>query len=114
MTSPMHPCWDEQPETLFLRADQEVAKREKRREKRDKAAKREKRDRENHRSVVHVPVTCFLRPDNIIGGGFSLTATGRVPSLVQQHVMTVLLPATSETLGDRGDRGGDADRGEQT
>ena len=113
VTCPMHPCWDEQPETQFLRTEREQEKRA----KRDRAAKRErreKRDLDNHRAVVHVPVTCFLRPDNIIGGGFSLTATGRVPSLVQQHVMSVLHPATSETLGDRGDRGGDTDRGEQT
>ena len=96
MTKPMQPCWDEQPETMFLSTEQEKADK---RQKRDRGAHGDHRDREeresrreNRRRVVHVLATCFLRPDNIVGGGFSLSASKRIPPLVRQSVLSVVHP----------------------
>jgi hypothetical protein len=39
------------------------------------------------------PVRCYLRPPNIIGGGFRTTATGGIPEHVQRYVITQLAVA---------------------
>ncbi len=36
------------------------------------------------------PVCCFLRPENIIGGGFGRTGLGAVPEVVQRYALTQL------------------------
>ena len=36
------------------------------------------------------PVRCYLRPDNIIGGGFGRTGAGSVPEVVQRYALRVV------------------------
>ena len=36
------------------------------------------------------PIRCFLRPENIVGGGFGRTATGAILSLIQKHALAEL------------------------
>ena len=36
------------------------------------------------------PIRCFLRPENIVGGGFGRTATGAIPNAIQKHALAVL------------------------
>ena len=31
------------------------------------------------------PIRCFLRPENIVGGGFGRTAMGAIPNAIQKH-----------------------------
>ena len=40
--------------------------------------------------VVKTPIVAFLRPANLIGGGFSLTVSQKVPFYVRKYVETVL------------------------
>ncbi len=42
---------------------------------------------------VVAPVTCYLRPENIIGGGFGCTPRGSVPEDVQKYVLVQLASA---------------------
>ena len=36
------------------------------------------------------PIRCFLRPENIVGGGFGRTATGAIPNAIQKHALATL------------------------
>ena len=36
------------------------------------------------------PIRCFLRPENIVGGGFGRTASGAIPNAIQQHALAEL------------------------
>jgi len=81
----LHPCWDVQSELLFLRTPEEKARR------RDTGrAEGERASEGNRRSVVHVPLRAFLRPKNIIGGGFQLTRASRLPQFALAYVEHVL------------------------
>jgi hypothetical protein len=40
--------------------------------------------------VVHVPLVAFLRPNNLIGGGFMLRVAGRIPNFVRDHTQSVV------------------------
>ena len=33
------------------------------------------------------PVRCYLRPQNVVGGGFSMTPAKRVPAFVRKYVL---------------------------
>jgi hypothetical protein len=84
MSGIMQPLWDVQPETLFLST---VA------EKRGEGPKR-KKDPENHRSLVHVPILAFLRPENIVGGGFQLSRVGRLPPTAMDYAVAAIAAGT--------------------
>ena len=36
------------------------------------------------------PIRCFLRPENIVGGGFGRTATGAIPNAIRQHALNLV------------------------
>ena len=36
------------------------------------------------------PIRCFLRPENIVGGGFGRTAIGAIPNAIQKHALLEL------------------------
>ena len=94
MSSPLRPVWDVQSATAFLRTPAE------------KAAKFLKAARKGAAKLVpavpaggqasaggarvHAPLTAFLRPGNLVGGGFPLTMTSCVPQVVRTYVTKVV------------------------
>ena len=88
MTAPMRPCWDMQSEQVFLATPAEKqAIRGRPRGSSGRLGRKRKRSPE---AEVHVPLTAFLRPGNLVGGGFSLSASERVPAIVRDYVASVL------------------------
>ncbi len=85
MSRPLRPVWDVQGETAFLRTPAEKAA---------KAAKAARKGPHGQASGgparVHTPLTAFLRTDNLIGGGFPLTVTSRLPQVVRTYVSEVV------------------------
>ena len=85
----MFPCWQKEVAAQFLFSEEE--------EQNKKAAyRKEKRLHEvlgprlNPTETIQRPIVAFLRPTNIIGGGFSLTRSHRVPQYVAAYVASVL------------------------
>jgi hypothetical protein len=89
-SSPVRPCWDVVDERIFLRTPAEKAAR---------AAKKAVRTRSRSprhgpppdadpiplgRSI-HTPLVAFLRPDNLVGGGFMLSASNRIPTVARSY-----------------------------
>ena len=85
----MTPCWEAERRPQFLWAEDE-------KNNKPWALFKEKRlhDALGHRcaatETIRVPIVAFLRPANLIGGGFSLTSNQRVPQYVVRHVERVL------------------------
>ena len=104
MTTPMRPCWDVQNEQVFLATPSEKeALRGRPRGSSGRPGRKRKRSPE---AEVHVPLTAFLRPGNLVGGGFGLSASERVPAIVRDYVASVLSGTrTTETHGPRSPRG---------
>ena len=70
MTTPMRPCWDLQSGHVFLATPSEKhAHRE--RSRGSSGGPAQKRKRSPEPEAVHVPLTAFLRPANLVGGGGS-------------------------------------------
>jgi len=66
MTAPMRPCWDMQSEQVFLATPAEKqAIRGRPRGSSGRLGRKRKRSPE---AEVHVPLTAFLRPGNLVGG----------------------------------------------
>ena len=42
------------------------------------------------RHTISIPVVAYLRKGNIVGGGFHLTSTDRLPQIVRVHVQAAL------------------------
>ena len=63
------PLWDTQQEAIFVKTPAE-----------------KEGHRTERRPTIYVPRTGFLRPDNIIGGGFRLTCANQLPRIVQQFL----------------------------
>jgi len=72
-TSPIRPVWDLQSKTRFIATPQEAAAAQ--------ATSFGETGRE-----LRVPLTALLRRNNILGGGFHLTSTHRVPPVVKQFL----------------------------
>ena len=85
----MFPCWQEDVEPQMLWSEEEKQNK--------KSAKQKERrlhealgPRLNPKETVKRPIVAFLRPANIIGGGFALTRSHRVPQYVAEYVGSVL------------------------
>jgi hypothetical protein len=70
--NPVRPVWDLQAETTFLATPAEVAARA--------------QSFGDVGPALHVPLTALLRRANILGGGFLLTSTRRVPPIVKTFI----------------------------
>jgi hypothetical protein len=79
MGGTLHPLWDEQSEMVFLATVEEK-----------RGQRHKKKDVDNYQPVVHVPIRGFLRPENIVGGGFQLTRAGRLPAIAMEYAASVL------------------------
>jgi hypothetical protein len=77
--------------TVYMRTAEEKARRKRRRlwgtSKRIIA---EAHEASSDDEDIRKPVCCFLRPENIIGGGFACTARGAVPDDVQRYALLQL------------------------
>ena len=78
------PVWDIQPEASFL-----------------KTAAEKSGERTERRATIRVPMTTLLRPENISGGGFLLTATNRLPRIVWEYLRSDLAPLWMSLHGQR-------------
>jgi hypothetical protein len=83
----MKPCWDKRGTTTFLYTPAEKIARQGRKGRKKDKGKDKKCKR--GRTKVYVPLTAFLRPENLTGGGFMLTAAGRIPNSIWQHCLMV-------------------------
>ena len=91
MKSPMTPCWEAERRPQFLWAEDE-------KQNKPWALFKERRlhdalgPRCAATDAIRMPIVAFLRPLNLIGGGFSLTSTQRVPQYVARYEAQVLDP----------------------
>ena len=91
MGGPMEPCWDERHVTTFLRTPDEKAARKLNKLKWSKQGKRSRRPTTDlPTKKVLFPLRALLRPGNLAGGGFMLTASGRVPEKIRRHCLEAL------------------------
>ena len=107
MSGPWKPCWDAQDEVIFLYTPEEKANKKARKEEvpvlssgssgsagapaaAAKAAAAGGGSEPPVQRIVHVPLVAFLRPNNLIGGGFMLSVAGRIPNFVRDHTQSVV------------------------
>ena len=81
-SSPVRPVWDLQSEQQFVLTQPE----------REQIRQNWGQLLGTGGPIIHVPLTAMLRPENILGGGFNLTASQFVPSTVQKF-LTIVGPA---------------------
>lgn len=75
--SPFTPLWDKMAEAHFLKTAEEK-----------RGHTEPVRTEEPQSPKMHVPLIAMLRPENILLGGFMLTATQRLPAVVRQYLRT--------------------------
>ena len=101
MKQPWREVWDKRAQAIFLRTAEEKAAGSARKRKRQdsaeasgshqapKAGRARKRDRQEASASCRPPVVAVLRPGNVFGGGFLLTATRRLPAIAHTYLRTV-------------------------
>lgn len=84
------PCWDKMSRAMFLRTTGERANQAARAQRRTARAPQKPRHRGGH---VYKPLAAYLRAENLVGGGFFLTGSGRLPTFVRQYLRDRTGPA---------------------
>ena len=92
MSQQMLPVWDNvNKHMLLLTLPEKAATRHRKMKKRGRSILRlrnkEKQSVRDPSEKLRCPMTAFLRPANVIGGGFLLTGTKRVPKHVPSYVL---------------------------
>lgn len=88
------------PKEFLLTAEEKIQKRRRDQGIETPEEKRRRKERRRHDDEVHgprlppqgpmqVPVVAFLRPENLIGGGFFVTSSGRIPGYVLTYLREV-------------------------
>lgn len=80
-----------------LKKARAVAKQvgKKKRQPRKKMPDRVRTDQAQKVQPLHMPLRSYLRPDNIIGGGFTRTACGRIPRFVHSYWQRQVRPTVT-------------------
>lgn len=75
----MQPCWEIQSGN-FLRTEEEKHRKA---VKKALFGRRKKKTIKKKDCRLKIPLTAFLRPENLVGGGFSLTPSRQIPAFVR-------------------------------